>query len=304
MNLDKKSLKLLEALDMDGRLSLSKLAKRTGMSKELASYKLKAMEAKGILRKKYASIDGARLGYERALLLIKYRHMNSSLQKLIIKYLENAQNFTVVLDLTGKWDMLLMLWVKNMHEYKDIEDLFMKKFGKFVREKIVLINTKRFRFKHRFIYGSSDLQKITTGCYSNENIDETDKIIIRELSKNCRTPTAKIAKVAGMSAVAVKNRIKSMEKRGIIAGYHIMLDTPYFGYSQYNVMLVLENPAIKNNIIAYLSMLPNVMGITEEIGEYDLMCEIYVKNMKDLDKVLAALREKFPSVVDKEIGRA
>src|SRR3989338_1967484 len=179
MKLDKKSLKLLETLDMDGRLPLTKLAKLTGMSKELASYKLNIMKRKGTLKKCYASIDAAKLGYERVLLLIKYRHLSSKLQTAIKKYLENTQHFTVALDLTGKWDMLLMLWVKNMHDYKTVEDSFMHAFGKSIREKTVLINTKRTRFKHHFLYGTNGLKKLTTGCYSNETIDETDRVIIK-----------------------------------------------------------------------------------------------------------------------------
>ena len=55
-------------------------------------------------------------------------------------------------------------------------------------------------------------------------LDEADNNIIRMLRENARLTYSEIGKAAGISRVAVKNRIEQLEKNGVIKGYHADID--------------------------------------------------------------------------------
>ena len=52
-----------------------------------------------------------------------------------------------------------------------------------------------------------------------EGLDETDQEIVRLLVENARISYSDIGEQVGISRVAVKARIRALEKRGVIEGY-------------------------------------------------------------------------------------
>lgn len=55
-------------------------------------------------------------------------------------------------------------------------------------------------------------------------IDEIDNRIVELLRGNARLSYSEIGEDVGLSRVAVKNRVKSLEEKGIIKGYHAEID--------------------------------------------------------------------------------
>ena len=59
----KKDKRLLNELDIDSRRPLSGIAKLSGMSQQLAGYKLKSFLEQGLITGFYACVDYSRFGY-------------------------------------------------------------------------------------------------------------------------------------------------------------------------------------------------------------------------------------------------
>lgn len=66
---------------------------------------------------------------------------------------------------------------------------------------------------------------------SNVELDEKDRRIIEVLKNNARTSYTEIAKILGLSDVAVLKRIRRLEQLGIIKRYTIVLDYKKLGYN-------------------------------------------------------------------------
>lgn len=64
----------------------------------------------------------------------------------------------------------------------------------------------------------------------NSGFDELDRAILEELQVNGRTSNADLARKIHLSQPAVHNRIKRLEKRGIIQQYVALLDRETLGY--------------------------------------------------------------------------
>jgi len=55
--------KILFELDLDGRQSASKIAKKVRLPKETVNYRIKRLQQKGYLKKFYLSINASVIGY-------------------------------------------------------------------------------------------------------------------------------------------------------------------------------------------------------------------------------------------------
>jgi DNA-binding Lrp family transcriptional regulator len=57
-----------------------------------------------------------------------------------------------------------------------------------------------------------------------EDLDEKDNAIINMLVNDARLSYSEIGDKIGISRVAVKNRVRALEEKGIIKGYHAEVD--------------------------------------------------------------------------------
>ena len=87
-DLDLKDKKLLFALDFHARDSYSKLAKKTGLSKQGVEYKLNNLIKKGVIKGFTAVINTSKLGYIYCRVSITLQHATKEKQEEIVSWLK------------------------------------------------------------------------------------------------------------------------------------------------------------------------------------------------------------------------
>ena len=101
-----------------------------------------------------------------------------------------------------------------------------------------------------------------------EGLDETDQEIVRLLVENARISYSDIGEQVGISRVAVKARIRALEKRGVIEGY-----------------TTIVNPQkISGAVSCYFEIetLPETLGsVTEILKDNETVTQIYRVTGKD-----------------------
>ena len=70
-------------------------------------------------------------------------------------------------------------------------------------------------------------------------LDEIDRKIIKVLQEDARTSLRKISELVDVSLGTVSNRVKRMEKNGVIRGYSVILDPDHIGW-ELNVVIGLR----------------------------------------------------------------
>ena len=114
-------------------------------------------------------------------------------------------------------------------------------------------------------------------------LDEIDKKIIRVLEDDARTSLRKISELVKVSLGTVSNRVKKMEKNGVIKGYSVILDPDQIGW-ELNVVIGLRIQ--KGRLIEIQEKIakdPRVHGVYDVTGDFDSMVIARAKNRKDLD---------------------
>lgn len=114
-------------------------------------------------------------------------------------------------------------------------------------------------------------------------IDGIDKIIIRNLIKDARTPVLSIAREVGISGAAIHQRLKKLEKSKLIDGYKTEINPSVLGYTITAFVWVQLDPKIDyDSIIKKIKSIPEIIECHYTSGQYSLLIKVLCKNNQHL----------------------
>ena len=120
--------------------------------------------------------------------------------------------------------------------------------------------------------------------------DATDRTILSILRQDGRAAHAAIAKVVGLSAPAVGERIKKLESAGVIAGYVAVLEPEALGLAICAFVAITpqpRNPGAK--LVENLQTLPEIEELHAVAGNYSYLAKVRVASPAALDAFLDRL---------------
>ncbi|MDI6825678.1 MAG: Lrp/AsnC family transcriptional regulator [Candidatus Aenigmarchaeota archaeon] len=121
-------------------------------------------------------------------------------------------------------------------------------------------------------------------------MDEKDILLLEELQKDCRQSLKKLARKLSMSITTVYDRMKKLEKEGVIKGYKAILDPDKTGNEAIAFILVRMEyfhgpdyePLSQREIAKKISQIPGVMEVHIIAGEWDILIKARGKTIKDI----------------------
>ena len=97
------------------------------------------------------------------------------------------------------------------------------------------------------------------------NIDGIDKIILRELISDSRTPINKISLKVGISGAAVHQRMKKLESSGLISGSHLIINSKLLGYTTMAFIgIYLDKPSENPEAVKRLNKIVKILSKNNE----------------------------------------
>lgn len=133
----------------------------------------------------------------------------------------------------------------------------------------------------------------------NSGFDQLDQAILDELQINGRISVADLARKIHLSPPAVHQRIKRLEKAGVIQQYVALLDRESVGYDLLCFIRVSIQPHTKTHLSGFqaaMQELPAVLECYRTAGSYDVLLKIAVKNHKELDQFIGDHLMTIPGV--------
>ena len=118
-------------------------------------------------------------------------------------------------------------------------------------------------------------------------IDGIDKIIIKSLIKDARTPILSIAREVGISGAAIHQRLRKLEKSNLIESYKMTINSKTLGYNTTAfVGVFLDSSSQYSSAIKRLKEIPEVVESHYTTGNYAIFIKILCKNNEDLMNIL------------------
>ena len=119
--------------------------------------------------------------------------------------------------------------------------------------------------------------------------DKKDQVILKELKKNSRNSTKKIATNVDIPRVTVHDRIQKMIKNGIIKSFNVSIDYKKIGLSTEVFIFVSFLPNVdisQRDIAKRISRLLGVAEVHIISGEYDLLLKVRGSSLEEIGKLV------------------
>ncbi|MFD1062933.1 Lrp/AsnC ligand binding domain-containing protein [Winogradskyella litorisediminis] len=118
-------------------------------------------------------------------------------------------------------------------------------------------------------------------------IDGIDKKILRALMEDARTPILEIARGVGISGAAIHQRLRKLEKSGLLAGSKFIVNPKVLGYTTMAFVGVYLDKAVSNpEAVKQLKRIPEVIECHYTTGHWSIFIKILSKDNEHLMHVL------------------
>ncbi len=291
---DVKDKKILSELMLDARIPITKLAKKVGVSREVANYRIKKLEEKQTIKGYYVLVNYEALGFSRQVIFLQLKGVNSKQEKEIINKIANHEYTTYLSPIIGKWNVVFDILTKNEKMLEKVVKEIITPIQQYVDSFILITsNTKGEFFPTKFLGIKKDNESVnkTTKPYE---LDDLDKNILRELSKNARTDYILLSNKLDVPATTIAFRVKKLQKNNILQGSTISIDYKHFGWDFYNLQLKSQNTNLKE-FFEFVKEHNNIIFYYEYLGHenWDIDLGIIAKNTEELKEILIEIKQKF-----------
>ena len=293
-----KDRKILYELSKDARLSASKIARKAGVSKDVAVYTISKLLKGNVVRQLFTLINTEALGFTRHELYIKLK--SEEREKELISYLKDHQMFMWARSSLGDWDLLTEFYARDNLEYEKTLREISTKFGSSIKKMNSAVVLREHCFPLKSIGYKEEEHSIEEPSSEKPKLDKEDFKILKQLSSNARISIVEIAKTTKLSPDAVIYRIKNLIKNKMILGYRVAVDEALLGFSKYKILLKLGNinEQTYSKLLTFLKMQKSMQYIKRCVGEWDFSITILAKDTKELRKTILDIKSNLKQALD------
>jgi DNA-binding Lrp family transcriptional regulator len=121
------------------------------------------------------------------------------------------------------------------------------------------------------------------------SLDKIDLTILKNLLEDGRASFSSIAKQTSLTDVAVKKRVESLKRRGIISGINASLNLKALGFENPVYVQVRSEIGKNKDLFKKLNDLDYVVELYQVLGEYNLLAKIVVNDLGQAEKAISKL---------------
>lgn len=117
----------------------------------------------------------------------------------------------------------------------------------------------------------------------NVKIDGIDKKILRYLIQDARRPILEIARNIGISGAAIHQRLRKLEKSGLLVGSNFVINPKVLGYTTMAYIGIFLDKAMSNpSAVKQLEKIPEVLECHYTTGNWSILIKVLCKDNEHL----------------------
>ena len=121
---------------------------------------------------------------------------------------------------------------------------------------------------------------------SMQRLDDLDMKLLFELTKDGNISVPILSKKLGINASVLYSRIKRLVKKKLIKKFTIDIDNSLLGIGVKATVGINRDPKLKIEISKRLLEVDEITSISEVTGRFDIMVQIYAKDLENLHTVV------------------
>jgi DNA-binding Lrp family transcriptional regulator len=291
---DKVDHKILAALDGNPKITTMQLARSARVSQQVADYRLKRLQHRGVIAKFGTIINLKALGLEHYRIFFTLNPVQKG--DAIFSYLKSRKGVYWAARTGGTYDLVVILFVRDFGEFDVFMDEFNARFVGLVKDYKSCYGIEHRIFKHKYL--TQDRTIVASTCDDDfKDVDDLDRAILNEIKSDCRKSSLEIAAKTNVTYKTVLHRIKAMERERVILGYRLYLRSDE--HRPFVLLLSFKNYAkdAEKRLLAQLAAEREVTQVVRLFGMWNLCVHVRTKDNESLQQFVIALRGKH-SLID------
>ena len=122
--------------------------------------------------------------------------------------------------------------------------------------------------------------------YENGSIDTTDVNLLEALATDARTSIAELARLVGLSAPSVSERIRRLEEAGVIEGYAARINPNALGLPLAVWLRIRPIPGQLRKVAEIVKALPEIVECDRITGEDCFIAKAHVRSVQELERLI------------------
>jgi len=125
----------------------------------------------------------------------------------------------------------------------------------------------------------------------SHHLDETDVLILNHLQDNGRAQRNKLAEIVGLSVPSVSERMRKLEERNLIEGYHAILNSKQFNLDITAFIFVeVDGSANYPKFVEEVATVSEVLECHSITGDGSHILKIRTRNTETLEQLLSKIQ--------------
>jgi Lrp/AsnC family transcriptional regulator, leucine-responsive regulatory protein len=134
-------------------------------------------------------------------------------------------------------------------------------------------------------YLATERKQFAPHAYES-TVDDVDRRLIAELQVDGRVSLAELGRRIGLSAPAVADRIKRLERSGVVTGYGADVDPRALGYTLSAIMRIRPTARLIPKVAELARETPEVVECHRITGEDCFFMKLHVRDVGHLEEVI------------------
>ncbi len=304
MKLKKIERDILYHLSRDGSISVTELAKILKTSKQVVSYNLNKLIEDKVIKGFDTIINYNLLSYNKYRILMKLSHASPKKEAEIIQFLKKNKSVAGVLQVDDFYDLIVYIQENNILDMYNLMIDIEEHYGDNVIETDFDMVAKDNYYSYRIFLdkktAEQDFLEISYDkTIKTKELDDVDLKILGLIKNEARINYVSASAKIGVDPKTVVNRIKKLEKMGVIAGYRTLLDWRKLQKEHYKVLL---DPFVydREKFVAFKEHIRSnmqVIKMSEVISKYMLEFDIIVDKYTEILQFMSGLKEKYSDLI-------
>jgi len=303
LKLDLKDRKILYQLDINSRQSNSEIAKKVGLSKQVVGFRIKRLIKEKIISFFYSVIDISKLGFTVHKNFLRLQNLDRGKEKELIDFLKNHPNVVWIASCDGRFDLAFGTWAKNMEFLDKTLTELDKKFGDYIAERQIATIIRGDYFIRDYLINKKQASSYRESFFgavpSPVKMDKNDWKILLILGENSRNTAVDIAHKIKLSADAVGERIRKLQKSGVIRHYNIVPIESKYPFLHYKVLIGFRNISEQRErtLREYCRRKANIVYIVKSLGPWEFEIDLEVESAEQFREVMMDIKTTFSDIL-------
>lgn len=293
--MDEKDRQLLALLDQYARESITQLARKTRINKEVARYRIRRLEEQGIISGYYTLINTHKLGLMTVRVYFRLNHTSKTIKEEIIRFLDKQIGAGQIFTRDGAYDVGIILWEPSIYTLEKKLRAIKQRYADHISSEQVSIFTTMHHHPRRYLQPRT-AQTHTLKEETQTTIDNDDYALLHALSTNARASTVALAKHLSIPQRTVAYKMRRLEQKGIIMAYKAAIDIDKIGRENYYLEIRTDKNQSLTQLEAHAASMESCTYASLTLTDADIEIEIEVEGKQELLALIETMHEQFPHI--------